>query len=138
MGLLPGFVMVAAGALVCAAFPLVLSLRPAEQVAAPGNTAQTRLDSSGTAMIASALAYPATAWLILSHGQGDAHSGCTGHGGHSPAGMFTGLVPLAAVLALATVLLSLAVIAALRNRFLAASESGGMAAMLASMLIGHG
>ncbi|SJN13234.1 hypothetical protein FM113_17205 [Leucobacter sp. 7(1)] len=103
-------------------------------------------------MVAAALAYPATAWLVLGHsGQAEGTAGGTRDAGatlgtvapaaapaHHSAATLTGALPLAAVILLIAALLGLGVLAIRDRRTLSASEAGGMAAMLLAMLAGHG
>lgn len=91
-------------------------------------------------MLAAALAYPATAWLVLSHG-GTAvpsPSAAAAVPGHHSAATLTEALPLAAVMLLAAALLGLGVLSLRDRRVLPAAEAGGMAAMLLAMLAGHG
>ncbi|QIK62620.1 hypothetical protein G7068_04895 [Leucobacter viscericola] len=89
-----------------------------------------------------ALAYPATAWLLLAHGGGGANAAValTGEGdahrAHSAA-MLTGSLPAILIGALAAVLLTLAVLALRSRRRLLATDAGGMGLMLAAMLLMH-
>ena len=101
-------------------------------------------------LISAALAYPATAWLLLSHGgamggAGGAGAGGSGasasaagvHSGHGAQDVLTGVLPTVGAAALAAVLLVLAVVALRQRRRFLTIEAGGMAAMLAAMLVLH-
>lgn len=84
-------------------------------------------------MLASALAYPAMAWLVLAHDHsgaplaaGGAHAG---HGAGAVAVLFVAVALLVAVLAV------LAAVTAVRRRGALAVEAGAMAAMLLAMLL---
>ncbi len=79
-------------------------------------------------MIASALAYPAMAWLVLAHDHAAPAAGA--HTGH---GSFAALLPLLAIAPLVAVLLALAAVTAARRAGGLAVESGAMAAMLLAM-----
>lgn len=89
---------------------------------------------SRAVLIASALAYPAMAWLVLAHGHGagGAATGIDAHAGH---GSFGALLPILVIAPLVATLLGLCATAALRRRAGLAVESGAMAAMLLAMLI---
>lgn len=90
-------------------------------------------------MVAAALAYPATAWLVLGHGDGaGSHPGAAAVPGHHGAATLTAALPLAAVVMLVAALLGLGLLAIRDRRALPAAEAGGMAAMLLAMLAGHG
>lgn len=90
-------------------------------------------------MVAAALAYPATAWLVLGHGDGAGSSpGAAAVPGHHGAATLTAALPLAAVVMLVAALLGLGMLAIRDRRALSAAEAGGMAAMLLAMLAGHG
>lgn len=90
-------------------------------------------------MVAAALAYPATAWLVLGHGDGaGSPPGAAAVPGHHGAETLTAALPLAAVVMLVAALLGLGMLAIRDRRALPAAEAGGMAAMLLAMLAGHG
>ena len=91
-------------------------------------------------LISAALAYPATAWLLLSHGGARAASDSAAdvtHLGHGAQDVLTGVLPTVGAAALAAVLLMLAVVALRQRRRFLTIEAGGMAAMLAAMLVLH-
>lgn len=93
---------------------------------------QDRLASASA--IASALAYPAAAWLVLGHA-GDATAGAgQAHAGHS-SGVFTSVVPVVLMLVLTAVLIWLCIATASRRKPLLALETGAMAAMILAMLV---
>lgn len=151
LGLLPPLVW-AAGLLVAG---LVLGIdlrfgRSARGCGIPGPSGATRHPGLERAvLVAAALAYPATAWLLLGHGAGSgggsgsdvagAAGGSAGiaHPGHGAMDLLTGVLPTVGAAALAAALGVLALSALRQRRRFLSIEAGGMAAMLVAMLVGH-
>lgn len=149
LGVLPPLVW--AGGLLVGGLVLGIDLRfgPASRGCgvpdAPGVPRNPALERA--VLISAALAYPATAWLLLSHGGAmggaggsadEAASAAGAHRGHGAQDVLTEVLPTVGAAALAAVLVVLAVVALRqRHRFLTI-EAGGMAAMLAAMLLLHG
>ncbi|MFV0434055.1 MAG: hypothetical protein ACK5LO_08760 [Leucobacter sp.] len=104
---------------------------------------RARLGLTRGAVIASALAYVAAAWLVVGHSGGHAlgvagaraGSGSGGHGWHGGASVLTSTAPLVLVTVLCALLAVLCAMLLRRRRRLLAAETGGMAAMLAAMLL---
>lgn len=98
-------------------------------------------------LVSAALAYPATAWLLLSHGGAVGGAGASAsasvsaagapHRGHGAQDLLTGVLPMFGAAALAAVLVILAVVALRQRRRFLSIEAGGMAAMLVAMLMMH-
>lgn len=151
LGLLPPLVW--AGGLLVGGVVLGIDLRfgPASRGCgvpdAPGVPRNPGLERA--VLISSALAYPATAWLLLSHGGAMGGAGGSGAGGsasasaavthigHGAQEVLTGVLPTAGVAALAAVLVALTVVAIRQRRRFLIIEAGGMAAMLVAMLLMH-
>lgn len=107
----------------------------------PGRTAGGRSESvlNQTGMIASVLAYPAAAWLTLTHNHGEsgASSGAanaTAEHAHGSGGLFS-TIPSLAIAGLVLTLAAMSILAFRRRRTGLVVESSGMAAMLAVMLL---
>ncbi len=146
LGLLPAPVW--AGALLIAALLLGLGMRIESRRAGAdlgGGSAAVRSGPGvpRAAMILSALAYPAAAWLVLGHsgagvgaGWGVGETGGVSGSSHAGHGADTMLVaPLLLTVALAAALVALCAAALRSRRRLLAAETGGMAAMLLVMLV---
>ena len=149
VGLLPPLVW--AGGLLIGGLVLGFDLRfgPASRGCgvpdAPGVPRNPGLERS--VLISAALAYPATAWLLLSHGgamggaggsANEAASAAAGaHRGHGAQEVLTGVLPMVGAAALAAVLVTLAIVALRQRRRFLTIEAGGMAAMLVAMLLMH-
>ncbi|QIM18959.1 hypothetical protein G7066_10875 [Leucobacter coleopterorum] len=90
--------------------------------------------------VSAALAYPATAWLLLAHGTPDPAGAVSAtpdsHRVHGTATL-TGSLPLILIGALAAALVVLAVLALRRRKGILATDAGGMATMLSAMLLMH-
>ncbi|WP_053382283.1 hypothetical protein [Leucobacter celer] len=150
LGLLPAPVW--AAALLIAALLLGLGMRVESRRAGAdlgGGSAAVRSGPGvpRAAMILSALAYPAAAWLALGHsgagvgagwgaGAGAGETGGVSGSSHAGHGADTMLVaPLLLTVALAAALVALCAAALRSRRRLLAAETGGMAAMLLVMLV---
>lgn len=89
-------------------------------------------------MLAAALAYPATAWLVATHGHHRAAVPTTSPTKHTHGGAGDlSVLPVFAGWVLVMVLAVLAVVAVRRRRGWPAAESGGMLVMLTAMLVGE-
>lgn len=88
-------------------------------------------------LVAAALAYPATAWLLLGHGGPSTAAVSGSHRGHGSPELFTGVLPMVGAAALAALLVVLAVLALWQRRRFLSVEAGGMSAMLVAMLVMH-
>ena len=136
-----------AGLLIAAAILLGLELRvdDAGQQHSVGTATPKRIGAltepalHRTVMIASALAYPAAAWLALTHDRSErvASSGMSAaSAGHSHAGVGSmSVMPMVAIALLILALTTLSVVALHRRRVALVVESSGMAAMLTVMLL---
>lgn len=156
VGLLPPLVW--AGGLLIGGLVLGFDLRfgPASRGCgvpdAPGVPRNPGLERS--VLVSAALAYPATAWLLLSHGGtlggaggstgavaasdgAEAASVAGAHRGHGAQELLTGVLPTIGAAALAAVLVILAIVALRQRRRFLTIEAGGMAAMLGAMLLMH-
>lgn len=132
-------------ALLLAGIALGIDLRLARRLRACGTPDPLGVSRSAGldrgVMLTSALAYPATAWLVVAHSAGGSGlsegAGSGAHSGHGSGSLLTGIAPTVGVVLLVAILLVCAIVALRRSRRFLALESGGMAAMLAAMLVGH-